>query len=219
MDRETALRKRQGTRLKAARKAAGYRSARAAAKENNWPESSVRAHEGGSRTIGLDDAERYARRYRANGAKITAKAILFEGEERTAAFAATAAEALNVPVLSWVAAGEIADVGEVPHPADAPTIAIAELPPGDWLALRVDGDSMDKVAPDGSIIAINRRDRRLISGKYYVFADRGAATFKKYIDKPTRLLMPFSTNASHLPIVPGKNIMVIGRVRRVVVEL
>ena len=35
----------QGKRLKAARVAAGYRSSREAALQNEWPESSYRAHE------------------------------------------------------------------------------------------------------------------------------------------------------------------------------
>lgn len=63
----------QGKRLAEARKLAGYRSAREAALENNWPESSYRAHEGGTRTIGQNDAERYAKRF----GNTTAEHILF----------------------------------------------------------------------------------------------------------------------------------------------
>lgn len=71
------LRKVQGERLRSARKAAGYRSARAAALENEWPESSYRAHEAGTRTIGQDDADRYAKRFRALGVKVTGQTILY----------------------------------------------------------------------------------------------------------------------------------------------
>jgi hypothetical protein len=74
------LRKAQGRRLAAARKQAGFRSARAAALENGWKESSYRAHEGGTRTIGLDDANRYARKFRALGVSVTAQSILFDAE-------------------------------------------------------------------------------------------------------------------------------------------
>lgn len=55
----------QGERLRKAREAAGYRSARAAANHHGWPESTYRAHEHagedttGARNYGLDDAERY----------------------------------------------------------------------------------------------------------------------------------------------------------------
>lgn len=71
------IRKVQGQRLAEARRKAGWRSARAAALENDWAESSYRAHENGSRTIGQDDAEVYARRFRAAGVSITAQEILF----------------------------------------------------------------------------------------------------------------------------------------------
>lgn len=72
------LRIAQGKRLAQARQKAGYKSARRAAIENGWPESSYRAHENGSRTIGLDDAERYAKRFTQLGAQVTAKELLFE---------------------------------------------------------------------------------------------------------------------------------------------
>ncbi len=55
--------KEQGARLKMARRAAGYRSARDAALQHEWAESTYSAHERGSRTIGLDDAGRYARAF------------------------------------------------------------------------------------------------------------------------------------------------------------
>lgn len=80
-------RKAQGGRLAVSRAAAGFRSARAAAIENGWPESSYRAHETGTRTIGQDDADRYAKAYRARGVEVSAQQILFgahKGEEAEA---------------------------------------------------------------------------------------------------------------------------------------
>lgn len=75
------IRKQQGVRLAQARKKAGWTSARAAALANNWPESTYRSHEAGTRTIGDDDAERYARRYRQRAVRVTAKEILFGTDE------------------------------------------------------------------------------------------------------------------------------------------
>lgn len=72
-----SVRKAQGARLAKARRDAGFSSARSAAMENNWKESTYSAHERGSRTIGDDDAERYARRFRTKGAIITAREIIF----------------------------------------------------------------------------------------------------------------------------------------------
>lgn len=78
MTREEIIKRReQGARLRKARESAGYRSARSAALENNWAESTYRAHEGGTRTIGQNDAEAYAKRLRHKGATITAAHILF----------------------------------------------------------------------------------------------------------------------------------------------
>jgi phage repressor protein C with HTH and peptisase S24 domain len=77
MNKRTPLTSAQGKRLAAAREAAGYKSARSAAIENGWRESTYRSHENGTRTIGQDDAERYARRYMQLGSKFTATDILF----------------------------------------------------------------------------------------------------------------------------------------------
>lgn len=72
MDYEEKRRKQQGERLKAARRKCRYKSAREAALANGWAESTYRAHEGGTRTIGQDDAERYAKRF-----GVSASSILF----------------------------------------------------------------------------------------------------------------------------------------------
>lgn len=71
------IKRAQGARLATARKAAGFRSARAAASNCGWKESSYRAHETGVRKIGDDDAERYARKFRGFGVNVTAQGILF----------------------------------------------------------------------------------------------------------------------------------------------
>jgi SOS-response transcriptional repressor LexA len=214
MDPEKALRVAQGRRLEAARKSAGFRSRRSAALECGWPTSTYSAHERGERTIGQDDAERYARRFRAEGVSITAREILF-GRARDPR-EDQSDEIIRIPRLSLVAASKLADVGDVPEAADAPSIAVTDLPQGDWFALRVEGDSMDRIAPDGSIILVDRRDRRLIPEKFYVFARRGEATFKQYYDG---LLLPYSHNPRHKPIKVGADFTVVGRVHRVLINL
>jgi SOS-response transcriptional repressor LexA len=217
MDRDATLRKRQGERLQAAREAAGFRSARAAAKENDWPESTYRAHEGGTRTIGQDDAERYTRRFRAAGVRVAAKDILFgrAGDDRQD----MPDGLIKVPIISWVSASRMAEVTEPLPLGEAPTLTMSDLPVGDWFALKVQGDSMDRVAPDGATLLVNRADRRLISRKFYVFADRGEATFKRFVDRPIKMLAPFSTNPIHEPIVPQRNFAVVGRAYRVISNL
>jgi phage repressor protein C with HTH and peptisase S24 domain len=55
-----------GDRLRAARERAGHASARAAALDRGWPESTYRAHEAGTRNFGEEDAHKYARAFRVH---------------------------------------------------------------------------------------------------------------------------------------------------------
>jgi hypothetical protein len=81
MGNQDSVRLEQGRRLKTARKAAGFRSAAGAVKASpareKWKKSTYSAHERGTRTIGQDDAERYARFFYGCGAEITAISLLF----------------------------------------------------------------------------------------------------------------------------------------------
>jgi phage repressor protein C with HTH and peptisase S24 domain len=151
MDREKAQ---QGRRLKAARAAAGYRSARAAALSNGWRESSYRAHEGGTRTIGQDDAERYARRFRAAGVKVTAKSILF-GDD--AAPAPEPAAPGAVPIMGYIGAGAEVEPDYEQVPADG--LEQIEVPypvPSGVIGFQVRGDSMLPKYNDGDVVLVER---------------------------------------------------------------
>lgn len=218
---EKALKKEQGRRLAAARKAAGWpKSGRSAAIENDWPESSYRAHEAGTRTIGQDDAERYARRFRAEGVSITAREILFGPSAPPAAPMPSATEIAQVPLLSWVSAGKLADASSQIPSDDAPMLGFADLGRGEFFALKVKGNSMDRISPDGSTIVVNRAERQLVAGKPYVFSVRGETTFKIWHHDPM-YLAPYSTNPTNEPIIIKRkgDIIVIGRVRRTVLDL
>lgn len=63
------IRAAQGGRLRTIRLAAGFPSARAAAQAAGWAESTYRAHEGGTRTIGPNDAARYVNYFLNAGAR------------------------------------------------------------------------------------------------------------------------------------------------------
>lgn len=115
----------------------------------------------------------------------------------------------EVPLLGAVAAGNwreaIADASE-------------SVPVPDWLpgknlfALRVQGDSMDLIVPDGGIIAVNPDDLALVSGKVYVVANgQHDTTFKRFSASPPALL-PCSSNPQHQPIEIGREpFLTIGR--------
>jgi SOS-response transcriptional repressor LexA len=120
-----------------------------------------------------------------------------------------------VPLLSWVQAGHLGTADGVMPFDEIEQVPFAGLPPGEWIALRVQGDSMDRISPPDSLILVNRSERGLIAGQCYIFTDGdGATTYKRYRPSPRRL-EPFSTNPEHEPIFLGDNRepKVIGRVR------
>lgn len=123
-----------------------------------------------------------------------------------------------VPIISWVQAGA-PNLAEIV--ADAPNMYLANLPPGEWLALRVEGDSMDRISPPGSTVVVNRKQRALVPNACYVVADdHGAGTYKRFRANPPRL-EPVSTNPDHEPIFLSEQFepRVIGRVRFSILEM
>jgi len=130
--------------------------------------------------------------------------------------------AVQVPLLSWVSAGKLADVESIENIDAKRHVPIGSLPPGEWIALEVRGDSMDRIAPDGSIILVNRKDDRLKDDAFYVFGtESGEATFKRYRGGPNGSirLQPYSTNPDHETLHPSGELRVLGRVRRVITDL
>lgn len=125
-----------------------------------------------------------------------------------------------VPLLSWVSAGQLADAGaELPFD-QVKRLPFVDLEPGEFFALKVEGDSMDRLSPSGSTILVNRADRELIQNRCYVFAVRGETTYKRWNAEPP-YLAPHSWNAAHQPIFIKKksDLEVVGRVRRTILDL
>ena len=127
---------------------------------------------------------------------------------------------IRVPIVSWVSAGEMDGTEPITSDQIDEWVSVAGLPDGDWMALRVKGDSMDKIAPPGSILVVNRNDKTLVSKKFYVFSINGDrdATFKRFLANPKRL-QPYSTNSDHETMILGNHFSVVGRVWRVITEL
>lgn len=125
----------------------------------------------------------------------------------------------TVPVLSLVSAGKLRASHPVYESDVLREVHVADLPNGDWIALEIEGDSMNRVAPEGSIILINRHDQTLKDGRFYVFGnDQGEATFKRYRTNPERL-QPFSTNPDHETHYLTDSMMLIGRAHKVITDL
>lgn len=125
-----------------------------------------------------------------------------------------------VPLVSWVSAGRLSG-GEVPGNVRAEKmLPAADLGGGEWIALRVQGDSMNLIAPDSSVIFVDVSDKRLIEDRFYVFAqESGDSTFKRYRGGRSPRLQPFSTNPDHETIPASDDIHVVGRVRRTTLDL
>lgn len=122
-----------------------------------------------------------------------------------------------VPLLAMVSAGKLMGVDAADEALG--TIRLSDLPDGDWIALRVVGDSMDRISPPESIILVNRRDRRLVPNALYVIADEdGNATYKRYRPGPPPRFEPVSSNKDLEPIYPRHDPVIIGRVRKTMLD-
>jgi SOS-response transcriptional repressor LexA len=198
-------------RLQKARLAAGYESPTEAANAiRSINKNTLISHENGNRAISRKAAETYAQLF-----DVQAGWLLY-GEN-----AVEPTGEYQIPVLSMVSAGHLKRQEAVTATDVEKWIRLGDLPGGDWVALTVEGTSMDRIAPEGSTLIVNRADDQLIDGKFYIFAMGGGdATFKTYRRNPERL-QPFSTNPDHMsiPVTDDTDLYVFGRVRRVIQEV
>jgi SOS-response transcriptional repressor LexA len=123
----------------------------------------------------------------------------------------------RVRVLSLIKAGTMSK-DEV-RDADIGSIVVSGLAKGDWIAFKVEGDSMDRISPPDSIIFVNRREKRPVPNACYVVTDaEGNSTYKRFRPDPPRF-EPVSTNLNHQPIYPNESLGIVGRVRRTILEM
>ncbi len=147
---------------------------------------------------------------------------LLQGEESGTTPSPDDKTAAFVRLVDSVPAGKLAAPMSQLALDQLPLLIINGLGRGEYIALTVDGDSMDRISPDGSIIVVNKADRTLVSGKPYVFCHRGKVTYKLWRPDPARL-QPYSTNPVHEPIYvkdkPEGEKLVVGRVKRTILDL
>jgi SOS-response transcriptional repressor LexA len=199
-------------RLQWARKEKGFKKAVDAARAYGWVQSTYLGHENGDRKPSRPTALKYAKRY---GISVE---WLFDGKGDPRG---EPSDVIRVPVLSWVSAGKFRDVAQPLPLSKVPLLAFSDLGSGDFFALRVEGDSMDRISPEGSIIIVDRSDQTLVRGKPYVFSLRGDTTYKLWETGEVDYLRPNSTNGGNAPIFPKKDedLAVVGRVRRTMLDL
>jgi SOS-response transcriptional repressor LexA len=126
---------------------------------------------------------------------------------------------VRVPLVSWVEAGDLADAIEPYAPGDAAEWVPVVHAHDNLIALRVKGQSMDRIAPEGTIVIVDLDDRALVDGRHYVFRHDGRATFKTWRKGPPERLEPQSTDPDYQPILPVDGVEVVGRVIRKTEEI
>lgn len=116
----------------------------------------------------------------------------------------------KIPLLGEVPAGPPQQAIQLSGKWHA--VSDPDTPPRAY-ALRVRGNSMDKLVPDGATIIVDPDDRDLWDGAQYVVrTEDGEATFKEYHANPARLV-PLSNDDRHRTIKLGDEpIEILGRV-------
>lgn len=152
----------------------------------------------------------------------------FEGmlnwlDDAISAPAKLSGETRNVPIFADVPAGAMMVPDAVSDPRNLyGHLVISGLGKGDWAALVVNGESMNKVAPNGSTVVFNRTETHPVDGAFYIFRDpsTGAATFKRFgAGNPPRL-RPYSyDDFDPIMLTNEDQVVIVGRVRKVVVDL
>lgn len=126
----------------------------------------------------------------------------------------------EMPVIAWVSAGLVADMGQIEAMEELERITVSGLANGDYFATDVRGDSMDRVSPENSRIIIRVGAERPVNGGFYVFSLDGETVYKRFYDDPIIRLEPYSTNPENRPIYPEPSkLTLIGRVVRSYIDL
>lgn len=201
-------------RLTQAMKAAGV-SRTDAVESWGWNANSLKSHMNGHRDFSFKQAMKYGGRLK------TRAEWLYEGlgQMREEPPKSKRPE-IEIPVISWVSAGQLADIGDLDQVDELTRITVSGLPAATYFATEVRGDSMDRVSPDGSTIIVRVEQERPIPGGFYVFSVNGETIFKRYYDDPIVRFEPFSTNPANRPTYPmNERWSVVGQVVRSFIDL
>ncbi len=199
-------------RLRAAMKRAKL-TQRDAVDRYGWNANTLKSNLNGAIDFSYAKAQVYAGRL-----KVRAE-WLYSGEGPMEVAPQSRRPVIEIPVISWVSAGQLAEVGQLDAIEELERITVSGMPSGEYFVLDVVGDSMDRVSPDGSRIVVRHERTRPLPGGFYVLASDGQTTFKRFYDDPIRF-EPFSTNPSNRTIFPrADGWEVVGQVVRSFIDL
>ena len=168
-------------------------------------EHTFQAHYHGKRGFKKDTAQSYADKL-----GVTANWLLF-GET----------ESQQIPLIDSVAAGAFADTTDPYAVGDenTPIVEFPSLPHSHFIALKVEGTSMNLVAPEGSYIAVDLTVKKAHPGRYYVIRkDSDKATFKRFEQNPDRY-EPESSEKHGTIFADSGKIYIVGQVRKALMDL
>jgi SOS-response transcriptional repressor LexA len=169
-------------------------SALEVARRVGWNPNSFKSNMNGNSPFSFEQAKKYAEKFRVRAE------WLYDGNGPMREVSRPARLPIEVPVIGWVSAGSVSDIGDA---EEVDRLIAGNLPPGEYFATEVVGDSVDRVAPEGARIIVNSADRSPKDGS-----------------KPVARLEPFSTNPMHEPIfLKERGWHCIGRVVRSVIDL
>ena len=140
-----------GDRLAAARKKADYRSARAAALDNGWVESTYRSHEKGGRDFDFETAQRYGRVFKVD------PLWLLHG------VGAPNRNPRQIPIMGRIGAGAAIepDFEQVP-PEGLDQVEVPFAVPDDLIGFEVHGESMLPRYEAGDVVVVWRDQRTAV---------------------------------------------------------
>lgn len=126
---------------------------------------------------------------------------------------------IKVPIRGSVPGGLPVEAIDVP-PDEFIHFSIRKGNPKNMGALKVVGDSMNNIAPDGSyvIVDFSKTNPIDLDGKPVIAYAHGECTFKRLYLNPS-ILMPDSTNKSHRPMVLDGEWYILGQVMGVINSL
>ena len=116
----------------------------------------------------------------------------------------------GIPLINWSVVSQLTKTNSLYSASQAKEFIVTPPNSRNFIALRIQGDSMGKIAPAESIIIVDLSDRLLEPGRYYVFNHHGNTMFKQFQDEPARL--EGDTTNSCATIFYSDDIIVIGRV-------
>lgn len=141
--------------------------------------------------------------------------VLEENPQPVADVLDGAEPAVAIPILGEVPAGPWRE--EVRSPRGWEHVARSEVTSNSY-ALKVSGDSMDRIVRDRATIIVDPDDKDLFHQRLFVVRGPDGVTFKQYLDGPARLV-PCSTNPEHRTIsAHDKAFDVVGRVKKVILD-